>query len=94
MAQSVERIVHIDGVVGSSPTVTTTKPLQDNACKGFSYSRMSRFNSCRQFLPATRSHREIRTLENSGCVGAFFMGQKWFLISSILVDVDEVVESM
>ena len=28
MAQSVEHIVHIDGVVGSSPTVTTTrKPL-------------------------------------------------------------------
>ena len=24
MAQSVEHIVHIDGVVGSSPTVTTT----------------------------------------------------------------------
>jgi hypothetical protein len=50
--------------------------LQDNACKGFSYSRMSRFKPCRQFLPATRSHREIRTLENSGCAGAFFMGQK------------------
>ena len=47
MAQSVEHIVHIDGVVGSSPTVTTTKPLQDNTRKGFSYSRMSRFNSCR-----------------------------------------------
>ena len=25
MAQSVEHIVHIDGVVGSSPTVTTTR---------------------------------------------------------------------
>ena len=94
MAQSVEHIVHIDGVVGSSPTVTTKNPLQDNACKGFSYFRMSQFKPCRQFAPATRSHREIRTLENSGCTGAFFMGQKWFLTSSILVDVDEVVESM
>ena len=28
MAQSVEHIVHIDGVVGSSPTVTTEKPIQ------------------------------------------------------------------
>ena len=27
MAQSVEHIVHIDGVVGSSPTVTTTNPV-------------------------------------------------------------------
>ena len=27
MAQSVEHIVHIDGVVGSSPTVTTTHPV-------------------------------------------------------------------
>ena len=25
----------MDGVVGSSPTVTTMKPLQDNSCKGF-----------------------------------------------------------
>ena len=54
MAQSVEHIVHIDGVVGSSPTVTTMKPLQDNTCKGFSYSRILRFNPCRQFPPATR----------------------------------------
>ena len=27
MAQSVEHIVHIDGVVGSSPTVTSTNPV-------------------------------------------------------------------
>ena len=59
-ARSLLRIV----TVGSSPTVTTTKPLQYNACKGFSYFRMLRFKSCRQLSPATRSHREIRTLPN------------------------------
>ena len=33
MAQSVEHIVHIDGVVGSSPTVTTTaQPLKIKGC--------------------------------------------------------------
>ena len=44
---------------------------------------MSWFNPCRQFPPATRSHREIRTLENLRFAGAFFMGQKWFSTSSI-----------
>ena len=33
MAQSVEHIVHIDGVVGSSPTVTTiAQPLKIKGC--------------------------------------------------------------
>ena len=39
MAQLVEHIVHIDGVTGSSPVATTTKPSN---CKvrGFSFSRL------------------------------------------------------
>ena len=36
MAQSVEHIVHIDGVVGSSPTVTTTqRSLRNQASLSF-----------------------------------------------------------
>ena len=33
MAQSVEHIVHIDGVVGSSPTVTTREGWQNEPCQ-------------------------------------------------------------
>ena len=38
MAQSVEHIVHIDGVVGSSPTVTTENQDHRNGDPDFSYS--------------------------------------------------------
>ena len=40
MAQSVEHIVHIDGVVGSSPTVTTTNPV------GVQVQRLPDFFAC------------------------------------------------
>ena len=74
MAQSVEHIVHIDGVVGSSPTVTTTKPLQDNACKGFSFPRMSRLsgvaNLVRHFVHIEKSvHSIFRGVRVHFCMG-------------------------
>ena len=62
MAQSVEHIVHIDGVVGSSPTVTTTR----SPCK----SRASFFLSpCR-----IERDRAFRTAET----GVYFPGGEPF----------------
>ena len=76
MAQSVEHIVHIDGVVGSSPTVTTTrKPLQikdfhffipRHHCRGVHFFQGSPRRRER-LVPPFRSHGRLAQLpENRG----------------------------
>ena len=47
MAQSVEHIVHIDGVVGSSPTVTT-RNLAGQRLQGFSFAKTRQCLICRR----------------------------------------------
>ena len=57
MAQSVEHIVHIDGVTGSSPVATTTRLAGRNVCQVFSYLAKQVFSgieSCLRTLPLAK----------------------------------------
>ena len=91
MAQLVEHIVHIDGVTGSSPVATTTKPRRHKAFEVFSVSWTS------ALLPVggpdrhTISFYQLRSftnIQNFECAVSFSMLTGWSPISFTRVDVN------
>ena len=97
MAQLVEHIVHIDGVTGSSPVATTTKPRRHKAFEVFSVSWTS------ALLPVggpdrhTISFYQLRSftnIQNFECAVSFSMLTGWSPISFTRVDVNGSPASM
>ena len=86
MAQLVEHIVHIDGVIGSSPIATTTNPCKLYVFEGFSFSSKSKLHDFKDriigisiiMVESIKDH--FRTMlfshPSGGCVqtGVFIVG--------------------